>query len=266
MKNFNTEAEAIASQSKEIEITEIKGVPYAKIPHGHTLESLEKLLPNPTRIRAQPLLLDVEAFGEYFKEFQQDGTRIFVDDRDFTFTSVFDSDTPDLAGHGDHKATLQFFKSHEWSGFRAISRDYVSRDKMARFLEQNIDYITGEFSGVRLLDMTRKLTMKIRGDIDINEDLANGVRGLVVSGNTTVKAKEGDNYIPFPEKIDINVRIFKHCPAYKLEARFHWKLQNDDILLALDLIDPDGVEESAFNQVIESVEKETGKKPIRGHQ
>jgi len=263
-----SEAKDIAALSKEVKIEEQCGMPIAFIPPDHKIKELGHLLEKPLHVIGNPEFLDAESFGEYYKEMAEDDdkgvnrTRIFVDDRVFNFEAVFDSNAKDDPGHGRNRASLRFFRSHEWEGFKGASGSAMNRQRFARFLEQNIDYIVGDFSGIKLLDMCRKLKIRVKGDIDVTEDMAAGERGLTISGNQAVSG--GDQSIPFPEVLKVNLRIFKHCHNYELEARLNWNLDHGEIQFTFDIVDPEGVEEKAFNEVIKDVESAAGKKPIRG--
>lgn len=265
-QHHTTEAAAIAALAQEIKVVDVEYVPHAMIPPGHSLQSLEKLMDAPMRIRASPEFTAAEDFSIYFKEFAEEGTRIFVDDDKYRFTSVFDFHTPGSPAHGDHSAGLQMSLASEWRRWKDWSGRRMNREQFANFLENNLDYIVGDFAGTKLLQMCRSLKVRTRGDLQADERMADGQRSLVFKTDSEVRGQLADGMeVAFPEIIQVRIRVFKNAATYDLPARLRWSVSpKDGAEFWYDLMDPEGVEEAAFGKVIEQVTELCERRPIRG--
>ncbi|KKM14625.1 hypothetical protein LCGC14_1704280 [marine sediment metagenome] len=91
-------------------------------------------------------------------------------------------------------------------------------------------------------------------EVEIRETEAeDGIRRIAFVQTATVGGGAGGvDFIPFPEMLDVNLRVFKNEKAYKFHPRLRWDIKGQEISFSLDLIEPAIVEEEAFEKVIET--------------
>lgn len=245
----------------------VEGIPHVLIPPGCSLKSLEDLLPAPTRIKAHPSFSDVDGFADYVAEFKEQGSRIFVDDAQYRFTTIFDAHAPGLPAWGDHSASIRMELAHEWNKFAAYDGKALKPKEFAEFLEDNVAYISERsgMTGADLLTMAQTFKVDLKGELDIEDTLSRGMRKLVIKDDSTLKARGADGKeLEFPEKLFFDLRIFKNHKAYPIEVYLRTRTSKDAVAFMIKIPDPEGLLEEAFDRVIEDVKEATGLPTLKG--
>lgn len=228
--------------------------PMLTLPPGWNQVSLEKHLPAPLRIEEQAKLSNVESLVAYLGEFEAT-PRVFANESSKEVLAVLDPTQDGEPSHQSHTAVLALEFAPEWKIWKRFCGSYVSRKEFVRFVENNLDEITGDFSGAKILEMCRDLKAKRTGEIDVSEDLEHGDRRLTISNAQHVSSGSGDNQVTFPEHIEVELRVFKGEAKFRFQARLRWELsQGNELSFAIDLRDSEIVEEQAFNDIVSEVE------------
>lgn len=120
---------------------------YAIVPRGYQLESLERFLGRPLRIRQQVTLDDTPSFVAYVNEYRQSGaSHIFFCKEQENFIAVLDyhgaSGNDPQPAWGDHVAQYHPKRSKEFTTWMAQNRKAMSQTDLARFLEDNLPDIS----------------------------------------------------------------------------------------------------------------------------
>src|SRR5258708_26074579 len=70
------------------------------VPDGYTLEDLEAMQPQPSRLRGTVVVRSVDAFNRFYNEMKESGSqvRIYGDIINPQFTAVFNDDAPHAPG------------------------------------------------------------------------------------------------------------------------------------------------------------------------
>lgn len=257
-----------AGQATQIVYANFHGIDHVLIPPGCKLQSLETLLPAPTRIKATPSFNDVDGFATYVAEFKGDGSRVFVDDSKYRFTTVFDCHAKDQPAWGDHSASITMELAHEWKRFRGFDSKAMSPKEFAEFLEDNVAYVDGErsgMSGADVLTMAQTFKVNVKGELDVEESLSRGLRKLVIKDDSTLRGKNvAGTELEFPEKLHFNLRIFKNHNAYPIEVYLRTRTSKEAVVFLIKIPDPDGLLEEAFDRVIDDVRSRTLLPTLKG--
>jgi len=242
----------------------IEGIPHVLVPPGASLQSMEKLLPAPTRIIANPEFYDVDGFVDYAAEFQQEGSRVFVDQGKRRFFTVFDFHAKGQPAWGDHSASLCMQESPEWKRFKAADGAKMAPMELAEFLEENLAYVAGPIIGAELLTMAQNLKVTLKGDLNIEHSTQSGLRHLQVKDDSVLTGKSGAKELEFPERLQLNLRIFDNHSTYPIHVFLRYRAAKEGITFWLKIPDPQGIEDEAFDQVIDAVRTGTGLKTLKG--
>jgi len=263
---MSTEFEAAfsAGAATEIVSVNIEGIPHVLVPPGSSLESMGRLMDAPKRIKASPEFYDVNGFIDYAEEFQQEGTRIFVNQDRWQFFTVFDFHAKGAPAWGDHSASLCLKQSPEWKRFIAIDGVKMDPTTLAEFLEENIEYIAGPIAGADLLSMSQNLKVALKGNLEIEQTLQAGMRHLQIKDDSVLSGKSGEKEMSFPEKVDLNLRIFDNHSAYSIKVFLRYRGVKEGIVFWFKIPDPQGIEERAFDAVIDEVREKSGLKTLKG--
>lgn len=253
-------------QGAEIKTHTTNEVEHILIPPNCDLKSMEYLMDAPQRIKAHPEFYDIPGFNDYIKDFKEEGSRIFVDDSNYRFVTVFDCHSKDAPAWGDHSASLNVEISDEWKRFKNLNGKKLEPIEFAEFLEDNVGCIkAGNLSGADLLTMAQNFKIKIKGDLQIDDQLHNGLRHLTINDDSTLKgANEKGKEVKFPETLTISLRFFKNCSTYPVEVFLRYRANNDSLFFFIKIPDPDGLQEEAFNQVMAEVKEATELPTLKG--
>ncbi len=250
-----------AGESSKIDIFKIDEVPHASIPIGRKLESLEHLMQYPIRIRAKIQCSDIVGFNQYIESFKVQGSRIYVDDGAFSFTTIFDGHRREQADWNEHRATLKLEHSKEWLVFNQQNECKFDPYDFAEFVEENIEYIETEndLSGADLLTMAQSFKIKPKGEIEAEESLHSGLKTVLIKDESMLRGQNSQGAeVVFPEKIAFKLRVFKNQHTYPIKAFFRYRIRDNKLSFMYKIPNIDGIIEAAFNDVVEDVRKETG--------
>ena len=258
---FNT---GVASKTVQVSIN---GVEHIQVPPNCTLKSMEKLMPAPIRIREHPSFSDIDGFSSYVEQFKEKGSRIFVDDNNWSFTTIFDCHDKDKPAWGDHSASMKVILSSEWKRFTTYDGKRMVPYDFAEFLEDNIEYLSAEedLTGADLLSMAQTFKIRVKGDVQVNESLTQGMKLLLIKDDSVVRGvnKEGTE-VSFPESLRFDLRIFKNHKAFPIRVFLRTRHDNTKLEFFIKIPDPEGLQEEAFDKVIEAVKDATELPTLKG--
>lgn len=257
-----------AGQHTRIIKENFQGVDHVLVPPGCSLQSLEKLLPAPIRIKAHPAFNDVAGFAAYVQEFAEAGSRVFVDDSKYRFTTVFDCHAKGQPAWGDHSASITMELAPEWKRFRAFDGKAMAPKDFAEFLEDNVAYVDSArsgMSGADVLTMAQTFKVNVKGELEVEESLSRGLRKLVIKDDSTLKGRNANGTeLEFPEKLHFNLRIFKNHSAYPIEVFLRTRTTKELVVFLIKIPDAEGLIEEAFDRVIVDVASSTGLPTLKG--
>lgn len=162
--------------------------------------------------------------------------------------AIIDAHQKNLPSFERHKALLPLTRSVEWVAWSNISGKWLQAGEFTEFLEDNLEFITGDFSGAKVLEMCRDLSIKTDGETKVRADVAEGRRSLSITQNSEVKGKD----VAFPEFLTASLRVFKDYSPSEFEVRLRVNSDNG-VKFQIKLADKDLVEEKAFDAVLEKL-------------
>jgi uncharacterized protein YfdQ (DUF2303 family) len=243
---------ALAVQTASLETRTIEGVPHVILPEGFKAESFEKLLPAPTRIKAGVSLADAKGFIDYWQKFGTDKAVIFASEAAKKIRAVFDYHEPGQPAWGDHTATLQLSHSDEWKAWLSANNTPFPQRKFAEFIEDHIkDVFTP--TGAELLEVAKSLNVNKKLHFRSSQELSNGQVQLTYSEEIQGQAG-ASGQLTIPTSITIGLRVFKGQEAYKVTARFRYRVSDEGVLtFSYHLDDVEKILEDAFNTVLQQI-------------
>jgi len=265
----NTEYETAfeAGANQELKTVEVYGIKHALIPAGRDIKSFERLMLAPSRIVASPCFSDQHGFVEYFKEFKEDGTRIFVNDNSLIFTTVFDCHHKDQPAWGDHSASYELNHSSEWKRFNSFNNKKMDQRDFAEFLEDNMEHINGPIKGLELLQLAQNININFKGTLAIEETVSKGLKSLIIKDESRAFGIDtAGKEIEFPDHLVLSLRVFKNGPLYDFTVKLRQRTNKEQncLIFWISITDSDAIEEKVFDKVIESIKEETGITPLKG--
>jgi uncharacterized protein YfdQ (DUF2303 family) len=256
-------AETIIEVSSKPEVFDFLGMPMLAVPPGWVAEKNPALLERPLALVAHPVFSKTVSLLDYVDNLSDDEIkkRIFANDSKFIVTVVLDPYSAEKTSHQNHTANLKFSRSPEWILWKTISKEWMTPTKFIRFVENNLEYIAGDFAGAKVLDMCRALNIKHGGETTIDTIGSGAERAIQFTQDSNATGMG----IAFPEQLEINLRIFKNCAEFKFKPRLrvHVEGQNS-VQFSIDLMDADIIEENAFGHEVGAVQEGLGEAILYG--
>lgn len=272
-----TEAGAVAAIVRDSvapgvhELSKI-GVPMIIMPKTGEVKSLESLLDTPRRPRAAVQVRDHQSFIDYVQRYKGPGTIIFVEMTEVggSFTAILDYHRPNPAGHsetevfsapqwGEHVCKYICEFTPEWKRWFALSGKPQRQQAMALFVEENMfDIAIPEPAKMLELVKTLEATQGVQFKSAVRLD--NGDRQLHYAVQTGAKAGEqGD--MDVPQKFRLKFAIFTNGPAYDIDCRFRYSIDDGTLSLGFEIEKPHKRIELALIEAQNAI-KETLKLPV----
>jgi uncharacterized protein YfdQ (DUF2303 family) len=198
----------------------VENTPYVVVPDDAKIESLEKLLRNPTRKRGKPQFQELESWVHYVNKHKDEHTMLFVDTRLLAFLAVVDHHGKDLAGWSEHVALFTPLKTVEWARWEANNKKKFSQKEFAEFLEENLEQIIKPV-GAEVLEVARRLEAQTSVDFTSAVRLDNGNQEFRYEEKTEAKAGE-KGAVQVPSVFKLGLALFEGGVAYELTARLRY--------------------------------------------
>lgn len=186
-------------------------------------------------------------------------TEVFADDRACTIRAIINAhqgindagDAEATAGYGDHTATLAVRKTDDWNDWTKNDAQLLDQVTFAEFIEDHLpNFVTP--TGADMLELAQTFQATTKVDFGSSQRLKSGETQLLYQETGTATAgKKGQ--IPIPDTFTIGLQVFENGEAYKLAARFRYRIHDGNLRLGYRLTRPRDVQRAAFLNVIETV-------------
>ena len=227
---------------------------------GQTVDvrkDLERHEAHPRRKAGAYAVTDVDSLLQYLAKHALGETELWGNATRSEVRAVINAHASDkgLAGWGDHTATLTLPTTPDWKEWTARDVKLMEQTEFAEFIEDHLpNFVTP--TGADMLELAQTFQATTKVDFDSSQRLKSGETQLTYVENTTAAAgKKGS--LAIPDTFDIAVQVHERGPAYKVGARFRYRITNGDLRLAYRLIRPRDVLDAAFDEVVKHIEDNT---------
>jgi uncharacterized protein YfdQ (DUF2303 family) len=248
------------------------GIPYTALPSGYQVHDLERLLPNPTRKRANVVMHDTASFIEYVKKHgSMDTCTIYADidqqESKATYIAVIDDHgaDPGAAQWRSHTATLTPRQSVEWARWIGGDNSGMSQAEFAAWIEDNLQDIAGTQgapTGAEMLQMAlnfeRNATKRYKQKLDLQ---GGGIQFEYIDDED----KDTRTQMKVFERFGLGMRVFVNGDAYAMQARLKYRESGGKLSFWYELIRPDKVFEAASNDIVKAIREGTGMMVLIGN-
>lgn len=228
--------------------------------NGQTIDvrkDLEKHEAHPRRKTGAYAVTDVDSLLQYLAKHAQLETELWGNATRSEVRAVINAHGAGLhvAGWSDHTATLTLPTTPDWKEWTQRDGKLMEQTEFAEFIEDHLpNFVTP--TGADMLELAQTFQATTKVDFDSSQRLKSGETQLTYVENTTAAAgKKGS--LAIPDTFDIAVQVHERGPAYKVGARFRYRITNGDLRLAYRLIRPRDVLDAAFDEVVKHIEDNT---------
>jgi uncharacterized protein YfdQ (DUF2303 family) len=226
-------------------------------------ESLERFRDRPRRKTGSYVVHDVPSFAAYFEKHKVPETEVWGDVIAQTLCAVLNAHTTDPdAGFEDHRLSYAVKKTDAWKAWTGIDGQLLDQVAFAEHIEARaIDFV--DPSSAQMLEIAQTFEAKTNVEFQSGQILASGERKLTYK--ETVNAKAGETgHVEIPKEIALQLVPFEGAAAYKVIARFRYRIANGRLALGVVLERPEDIIRAAFLDVVDSVEEAIQHTVLRG--
>jgi uncharacterized protein YfdQ (DUF2303 family) len=254
-----TEASVIADlamRAGAVQQIEDDGIPFYISPKGEAV-SLEAFLSRPPYRKGTVQLGTLDSFVDYVNEFKAADSMLFADPDANSLVCIFDfheSGGRGKAGRGVHRATFSPKCTTDWFAWTGANKKTFGQVEFAEFIEDNLRNIV-EPTAADMLELAQTIEAKKNVSFNSSTRLSNGQTSLEYVENVEARGK-GD--IAIPNKIVLGLAVYEGGEAFRVDARFRFRLKEGKISFEYLLDHPDEKRKVAFADLVKKIETGVG--------
>lgn len=217
-------------------LRDVQGVPTLLVPPNYTVKQYEHLLPAPVHTEKTVVCDTATSFIDYFNHFADDNSAIFCDTKAEKFTGVIDYHKTNSAAWCKHRVIYICQRTNEANAWLNNDGKKMEQEDFAFFIENNaLEIITP--TAATMLEIATHLKAQKKVNFISGTVLSNGQQSIQymeeIQGSAGVKGE-----LQIPDIIELGMRIFEGGDAYKLQARFRYRINNRKLVMWYDIIRP----------------------------
>lgn len=253
----------VAAINKPPQIIKPEGIgTLAFVPEGYALQSLKQHLVNPERVCQHVTLLTSDDFLAYWNRFKSDSSVVFGDERNATYRAIVDFHAADGTPKWcSHMATYACPKSKEWEVWNCSNGKRMPQAAFAEFIEDNYPDIVKP-SHAEMIQVSTNLSAKKSVQFSQATRLDNGQSQLVYQEEVKGSVETKGGTMKVPDGFTLKLPVFIGGPAYQLEARLRYRIEDGKLQIWYDLHRPHKVVEAATQAVTQAIRKGIGEDPM----
>lgn len=196
---------------------------------------------------------DATSFLTYYAKHHDDASEVYSDVEALSVTAVLDAHSADEPGFGEHRLHLQLRRTKAWEEWLNLDNKLVSQDTFANFLEDHLPDLV-EPDAATMLEIAQSIKASTKAEFQSSSRLQSGERKFAYVENTTASAgSKGE--IQIPETFAIAVPPFEGADAYRMTARFKYRIDRGQLALGFKLEQPEERAKAAFADVLAAIDE-----------
>lgn len=234
---------------------------------GVEVLDIEKYADRPRRKRGTVVVRDAGSFARYVTKHEVAGeTEIYADASAAALIAVLNAHQgvapvskterdAGAAGWGDHRARLELVKTPAWAAWEKLNGQLMSQQAFAEHLEQRLVDVVKP-SGADMLELAQTFQATKNAAFDSSQRLSTGEVQIAYKENIDAKAGKSGR-LSIPETFELGLVPFEGAKAYKVTARFRYRLHDANLAVGFVLERPEDILRAAFDDVITAVQSAT---------
>lgn len=207
----------------------------------------------PKRKTGTTVVDDLDSFVRYFGKHSDAASELYVNVKKRTITAVLDAHTQGGARWGEHQLVLQLTTADKWNDWIGMNRKPMTQVEWAEFLEDHADDVR-EPDAATMLEIANTFQAATKITFKSSIALSNGSQRLQWEEDTTASAGSTGN-LEVPKTFLIGVAPFDFAAAFKVWARFRYRISGGKLAVSYLLDDPDAVVRDAVLDIVEKLEQ-----------
>ncbi|WP_394425508.1 DUF2303 family protein [Streptomyces sp. SGAir0957] len=194
---------------------------------------------------------DSDSFLTYYGKHHDANTEVYADVEKLSVTAVLDAHTDNTPRFGGHRLHLALRQTKAWADWLRHDGKLLDQDTFANFLEDQLPYLDTP-DAATMLEIAQSIRATTKAEFQSSSRLQSGERKLAYTEDTKASAgSKGD--IAIPEVFTIAVPPFEGADAYRMTARFKYRIDRGTLLLGYKLEQPEERAKAAFADVLAAI-------------
>jgi len=194
---------------------------------------------------------DSASFLTYYAKHHDDATEVYSDVENLSVTAVLNAHSSEDADFGDHRLVLSLRRTKAWQEWLFLDGKLVDQDKFANFLEDQLPYLETP-DAATMLEIAQSIKATTKAEFQSSSRLQSGERKFAYVEDTKASAgAKGD--LAIPETFLIAVPPFEGAGAYRMTARFKYRINGGQLTLGYKLEQPEERAKAAFADVLREI-------------
>lgn len=262
LESISAVSEILRVGALAAEIKEIEKHPFLVVPDNHSIDSLEDFLPKPLRKKVSLRMRDEKSFVAYFNLHKTEASQIYGQVDPPKLVGVLDDNGATENGWREHTVAYDCPLSRQWKAWLDKDGKPQTQGEFANFIERNLLDII-EPSCAEMLEISRSFEAKKKVDFKSAVRLDNGQVQFGYEEEIQGTAAKGS--IQIPETFKIGVPVFENGTGYMRECRLRYRIQEAQLRMWYEIINPEKALEDAVQEVWARIEEETGRTIFNSH-
>lgn len=246
-------------------------IPYALVPEGFSLKSLEEFVYNkhaatPERIKQSVSVLDPDSFVEYYNRFGDENSRTFAHEPTISVTSILDyhAEKQGSPRWGEHQLKLTLQNSVEWKLWLGSNNKKFTQQEFSEFLEQHAIDITRPAPAC-MVEVARDLEATTQCEFGAGLRMQDGqVRFKYTETTNSRVGTQGGGDLQVPEDFELSIPVFVGGEIVTMKALLRFRVPEGKLSFWFTLIRPEAVLRDAFIAARDKIATELGIAIING--
>lgn len=151
---------------------------------------------------------------------------------DPAIVAVLNGNGPSGPGHGDFRVSVVFRETVQWAKWKAIDGHYKGQEEFANFIEDNLADIAAPDAATVMEIVTRLDATK---SVDFRSAIRLASGAIELTNVENIEAKVGAGKIAVPDVFELALSPFLGVDAFRIPARFRYRITNGKLTMALKL-------------------------------
>lgn len=212
----------------------------------------QKYEPRPRRKTGSFQVHDADSFVAYYQKHGLDEeSEVWADLQAARIVGVLNGHPGDAAGWGDHRVTYAVKHTPAWAAWIQHDGKLMAQSAFAELIEDRLVDIVKP-SGADMLELAQSFQATIGVSFESSKALSSGERQLTYKERVEASAGK-TGHLEIPKEFELGLRPFEGADAFKVIARFRYRITDGNLQIGYKLARPEDVLREAFESVVDQV-------------
>jgi uncharacterized protein YfdQ (DUF2303 family) len=210
---------------------------------------------HPRRVQGSYKVADVDSFIEYVEKHALAETELWGSRAAHQVVAVLNAHgaAGTHAGWEDHRAVLTLEVDPDWRDFLNANGHMHQQRAFSEFVEDHL-HVFVKPTAADMLELAQTFQATTKVDFQSSQRVKSGETQLTYA--ETVHAGAGKKgTLAIPDEFTVGLSPYRGLDPYRVDARFRYRIEGQQLVLGYKLVRPDKVVDDAFDQITDRISK-----------